>query len=350
MRTPWRTRLGILAALSLVLAACGDDDGGDDDASSETTEAAGDGDTTTTAPEDEGDDEPAELTTLKVGILPIADMAPLYLGMDLGYFEEEGLVIEPEFAQGGAAIVPAVLNDEFQIGFSNNVSLMLARQNGVPIQVIANAVYAASEDAGADAPNAIMVAPDSGIESLEDLAGKTVAITTLNNLGDVTVRATLENNGVDSASVQFVEMPFPDMNGAIESGAVDAAWLAEPFITMGEGMGFMSLADPMYETYPGQSIALFFAAEAWLADNPEIAQAFQRAMERSLEAAADDPDAAREIITTYSQSPPEVIDQIALASWGPEIDVDSLVEVGRLAAEFGVLESEPDIDALIWEP
>lgn len=345
MARTWKVLIALLASMALLAAACGDDADGDD--------AADDTESTTTAPaDDEGDDEePAgELTTLKVGILPIADMAPLYLGMDRGYFEEEGLVIEPEFAQGGAAIVPAVLSDEFQIGFSNNVSLMLARQNGVPIQVIANAVYAADEDLGQDAPNAIMVAPDSGIASLEDLAGKTVAITTLNNLGDVTVRATLENNGIDSSTVEFVEMPFPDMNAALESGDVDAAWLAEPFITMGKGMGFTNLADPMYETYPGQSIALFFAAEQWLADNAEVAEAFQRAIERSLQAAADEPDAAREIIKTYSQSPAEVIDVIALAAWGPEIDVDSLVEVGSLATQFGVLDEEPDIDALIWTP
>jgi NitT/TauT family transport system substrate-binding protein len=343
MRNPWKILLGILAALSLVLAACGDDDG---EAADETTTTEAAAETTTT---EAADDEEMEVVTLKIGILPIGDMAPLYLGMDLGYFEEEGLIIEPEFAQGGAAIVPAVLSNEFQIGFSNNVSLMLARQNDVPIQVVANAVYAASEVADKN-PNAIMVTPDGGITSLEDLANATVAVTTLNNLGEVTVRATLENNGIDSSNVQFVEMPFPDMNGALESGAVDAAWLAEPFITAGMGMGFTSLADPMYETYPGQSIALFFAAESWLADNADVAERFIRAMERSLQAAADDPEAAREIIKTYSPAPPAVIDQIALASWGPDINVDSLEEIGRLATEFGVLSAEPDIDALIWSP
>lgn len=343
MSRTWKVLIALFASMVLLLAACGDDSGDDDDDAGGTTTVPADGGS------DDGD-EPAELTTLKVGILPIADMAPLYLGMDRGYFEEEGLVIEPEFAQGGAAIVPAVLNDEFQIGFSNNVSLMLARQNGVPIQVVANAVFAADEDLGADAPNAIMVTPASGISSLEDLADATVAVTTLNNLGDVTVRATLENAGIDSSDVQFVEMPFPDMNGALESGAVDAAWLAEPFITMAEGMGFTSLADPMYESFPGQSIALFFAAEDWLADNADVAERFVRAMERSLQAADDEPDAARAIIATYSQTPPEVLEQIALASWGPEINVESLEAVGAQALSFGVLSEAPDIDALIWTP
>ncbi len=349
MRFTWRHLLAILAVLGLVLTACGDDDG--DAADDTTTTTAADDTTTTTAGgDDEGDDEEVETVTLKVGILPIGDMAPLYLGMDLGYFEEEGLVIEPEFAQGGAAIVPAVLSNEFQIGFSNNVSLMLARQNGVPIQVVANAVYAAPEDGTEDNPNAIMVTGDSGITSLADLAGKTVAVTTLNNLGEVTVRATLENAGVDSSTVEFVEMPFPEMNGALESGAVDAAWHAEPFITIGKGQGFISLADPMAASSPGQSIALFFAAEEWLAENADVAARFVRAMERSLQAAADDPDAAREIIKTYSPAPPEIIDQIALASWGPDINVESLREIGRLAAEYGVLDAEPDIDGMIWTP
>jgi NitT/TauT family transport system substrate-binding protein len=342
MRFTWRYLLAILAVMGLVLAACGDDDDDGDDAAP-TTE-------TTAAPDeaDEGD-EPIETVTLRVGILPIADMAPLYLGIELGYFEEEGLIIEPEFAQGGAAIVPGVLSGEFQFGFGNYVSLMLARQNDVPVQIVTNGVNGASEIADKN-PNAILVDPDGDIATLEDLANATVAVTTLNNVGEVTVRATLENNGIDSSNVQFVEMPFPDMNAALESGAVDAIWLAEPFITMGLGMGFTSLADPMYETYPGMTIAVFFAAEDWLAGNADVAARFARAMERSLQAAADDPDAAREIIKTYSASPPEVIDQIALANWAPDINVDSLSEIGALALEYGVISEEPDLDALIWSP
>ena len=76
----------LAAAAVLLIAGCGDDGGGSGGGS-------GGG----------GDEGPV---TLKVGVIPIADVAPLYLGMDKGFFEEEGLKIEPQLAEGGAAIVP----------------------------------------------------------------------------------------------------------------------------------------------------------------------------------------------------------------------------------------------------
>src|SRR5262245_35081176 len=69
--------------------------------------------------------EAAKPVTLTVGVLPIGDLAPLYLGMDKGFFEEEQLTIKPAVAEGGAAVVPAVMSGDDQIGFSNVTSLML---------------------------------------------------------------------------------------------------------------------------------------------------------------------------------------------------------------------------------
>ena len=77
--------LAIAIVCMAFVAACGDDEGGGG--------GGGGGDT-------------AEVTTLKVGVIPIADVAPLYLGVEQGFFEEENLKIEPQLAEGGAAIVP----------------------------------------------------------------------------------------------------------------------------------------------------------------------------------------------------------------------------------------------------
>ena len=65
--------------------------------------------------------------------------------------------------------MPAVLNDDYQF-VGNYVSLMLARQNGVGVQIVTNVVNGAdTEDRGT---NALLVKADSGITSVEDLAGQ----------------------------------------------------------------------------------------------------------------------------------------------------------------------------------
>jgi NitT/TauT family transport system substrate-binding protein len=311
-------------------AACGDDDDGGDDAASKTTGSGGD-----------------ELTPIKVGILPIADLAPLYHGIAEGIFEEEGLDVTTEIGQGGAALVPSVMEGDYQFAFGNYVSLMLARQNGVEVQIASNLVNGAdTEDRGT---NALLVKADSGIDGLEDLAGKKFAVSTLNNIAEVTIRTTLREAGVDDADIEFVELAFPTMNDAVSKGDVDVAWQAEPFVTLGEASGLVSLADPMFGTMPSMPLAGFFASESWLADHPDEAEAFIRALTRSIEAAEDD-EAMRTAIADNTETPPDVVEKLALANWDAELDTEALGEVASLAVDYEVLTEEPDLDELVWSP
>ena len=326
-----RLGLGLLLVLGMTAAACGGDD---DDAGGDSS-----GDTGASSSE--------ELTPIKVGILPIADLAPLYNGIEQGFFEEEGLDVTTEVGQGGAALVPAVQSGEYQLAFGNYVSLMLARQNGVDVQIVSNVVSGA--DTADRGTNGLLVAPDSGIESIDDLAGKTFAVTTLDNVAEVNIRTTLREHDVDDSDIDFVELPFPDMNAAVESGDVDVAWQAEPFITLGEADGLVSVADPMYETTPSMPLAGMFASQSWLEDNPDLADAFYRAMQRSLEAASDD-DAMRDAIAGNTETPPEVVAELALANWQADLDEDKLALVGQLATDYEILDAEPDVDELVWTP
>jgi NitT/TauT family transport system substrate-binding protein len=284
-----------------------------------------------------------DLTPITVGILPIADLAPLFYGIDEGYFAEEGLDVTLEVGQGGAALVPAVVTGEYQFAFGNYVSLMLARQNDVGVQIVVNVVDGAErEDRGT---NGLLVDPER-FGAIDELAGATFAVTTLSNVAEVTIRTTLRNAGVDDSDIEFVELGFPDMNAAVESGDVDVAWQAEPFVTLGEAAGLVNIVDPMYGTTPSMPLAGMFASESWLGDNPELADAFHRAMTRSLEASTDE-EAMRATIAANTQTPPEIVEQIALANWNPELDTEKLATVADLAVEYGILDVEPDFDTLV---
>lgn len=337
--------------MGMLLAGCGGDEADEPTDGGETPTATDEA--TTTAPSTPTDDATTadgggdgELTPITVGILPIADLAPLYHAIDQGYFEEEGLDVTMEIGQGGAALVPAVINGDYQFAFGNYVSLMLARQNNVGVSIVQNIVDGAeSPDRGT---NALLVGADSGIEDVEGLAGKRFAVSTLNNVAEVTIRTTLRNAGVDDSGIDFVELPFPDMNGAVEAGEVDVAWQAEPFVTLGESAGLVNIVDPMHGTMPSMPLAGMFASDQWLTDNPDLAEAFIAGLRRGMED-ADDEAAMQAAIVANTQTDEGLAEQIALANWNPDLDSDKLAEIGALATEYGILDAEPDMEMLVWQ-
>jgi NitT/TauT family transport system substrate-binding protein len=325
-----RTRPSLLAAvlvtlLALIAASCG----GEDDSGAPPGGGGG----------------PVKL---KVGILPIADVAPIWYGMSKGFFAAENLEIETVPGQGGAALVPSVMSGEYQFAFGNVVTLMLARQQGVPVKVVSNLVNGAERaDRGT---NALLVAPGKGINSVRDLAGKKFAVTTLRNAGEVTIKATLRKAGADISNVQFAEFPFPNMNAMVQQGQVDVAWQAEPFITLGKDAGLQVITDPMFDTMPDLTIASMFASEEYIASNGDVVERFKRAMARSIDAAKADEPGIRETIGKNTQIPAPVVPRIALANWDAEVNRASIDRQSSLAKEFGILEEDVSADDLLWSP
>jgi NitT/TauT family transport system substrate-binding protein len=291
-----------------------------------------------------GTAEESQPTTLKVGVLPIGDLAPLYLGMDQGFFEEENLTIEPAVAEGGAAVVPAVMSGDNQIGFSNVVSLMIARSQNLPIKPIAPGVAAAAtEEEAWDA----LLSPPGGVTDLTQLAGKKVSVNTLKNLPEVAVRNSLEKAGVDSTKVEFVEIPFPDVAAALESKRVDAAFAVEPFVGSAMAAGSQKLAEPFEEIAPNLTIAEYFTTEQYAQENADVVEGFTRAMTKSLEFAAQNPDEVRRIITTYTRTPPEAAQNMALPAWTTEVDAAGMATLVELSKKYGVLTEDVDVDTFV---
>lgn len=126
------------------------------------------------------------ITTVKLGLIPIVDVAPVYLGQKKGFYSKHGLKLQISNASGGAAIVPGVASGQFQFGFSNVTSLLLAQSSGVPIKAVSNGI-ASTGVAGKDFA-AIAVKKGSSIKSAKDLEGKKVAINTLKNINESAVR------------------------------------------------------------------------------------------------------------------------------------------------------------------
>ncbi|MFI5675449.1 ABC transporter substrate-binding protein [Streptomyces cellulosae] len=321
-----RRVLGLGAVLITILGAAGC---GSSDSGSGGSSASGGGGT----------------TTVKVGIIPIVDVAPLYLGQREGFFSSRGIKLETVSAQGGAAIIPGVVSGQFQFGFSNTTSLMVAQVKGVPVTSVANGA-ATNGKVGADVTG-VAVRKDSTVKSAKDLAGHTVAVNTLQNIGDTTVRESVRRAGGDPAGVKFVEIPFDQMPAALDGGRVDAAWMGEPAQTIAKAQGARIVASPFAETDPKLTVATYFTSTRLAEQKPDLVKRFTEAVTESLRYASAHPDEARQILPTYTRISGDILKNLTLPSWPPQVDMASLEKLASLSEKDGLFGGKkPDLDSL----
>jgi NitT/TauT family transport system substrate-binding protein len=282
--SPQRRRLAgaaaVIAASALALAACSSDSGG---GSGTGTEAASGGGGT---------------TQITVGVIPIVDVAPIYLGVKQGFFTDEGLDVKLETAQGGAAIVPAVTSGQYQFGFSNSTSLILATSSGLKLKAVTEGVSTTGVD-GKDF-GGVIVPADSDITSAKDLEGKTVAVNTLNNINPPTINKAVRDAGGDPSTIKYTELGFPDIVAAVKKGDVDAGQVVEPFLTQAEDQGMKDVLSNYVATDPDLTISMYFTSQQYAQQHADVVTKFTTAMNKSLEYADGHADEVRTILGTYT--------------------------------------------------
>jgi NitT/TauT family transport system substrate-binding protein len=294
-----------------------------------------------------GGGEAGKPATLKVGVIPIADVAPLYLGREKGFFKAEKLTIKPQLAAGGAAITPAVVSGDEQFGFSNTISLLIAASKNLPLQIVSQGVLGGknASEAWAD-----LLVPKSASSDPKALEGKTIAVNTLNNICEVAIKASLEKKGVAVDKLKFTEVPFPDMNAALDTGRVDGACAVEPFVSQGKA-GKSKGIDPFYvNTAPDLTVATYFTSKQYADKNPDVVDRFVRAMNKSLDYAQSHPAEVRKVLLTYTKIPPAAAQKIKLPIWRQDLNEPTIEKLSSLSKKYGLIKEQPKLDDLIRSP
>ena len=190
-----------------------------------------------------------DLLPMKVSYLPIMDLQQLYVAWEKGFFEDEGLKVEGQVAQGGAVSQTLVESGSVDLGWTAVVPLSQAYAKGFDFVFVAPGVFVDStnrKEVG------IIVKKDSPMESFKDLEGKKIAILALKALPHLAILTLADYYGVDPKTLKFVEVPVPSIVAAVKEGAVDAGHIAEPFIAASEAEGITRL---LYAGYYPPEIA-----------------------------------------------------------------------------------------------
>jgi NitT/TauT family transport system substrate-binding protein len=224
------------------------------------------------------------------------------------------------------------------------VSVLLAQSKKLPIKIVAPGTFVrtkAKDDFSA------IIAKKGGPRSAKDLEGKTLAVNTLKNVNDITVKESLRKQGVDGSKVRLLEVDFPDMVGAVQKGRVDAAFAIEPFVTQGLSAGLSVVTRPYVGTKPGLQIGCYFTSEQYLAKNKDAVTRFQEGVAETAKSVTDDPAGFRAFLPKAAKIPPAAAKKIVLPAWKAKSDPASIALTAELMQRYGVTKSKPDPESAL---
>lgn len=278
--------------------------------------------------------------TVNVGIIPLTSTSALMLGVKKGFFDQENLKVVTHQAQSGAALVPAVASGQYQFAFSNNLSLILAYSKGLPVRIVRSANTAGSDPSPTE--ESLVVSKSSGITSPKQLAGKTIALDSLNNTPQIAVMTTLKKAGVDPKSVKFVELGYPDMPQALKQGRVAAADISEPTLTVAKQQGLVSIANPYRDLAEGLPLSSWFTTQKFIDSNSDVVKRFDAAVDKSNNYAQKHPDEVRSVAASTFKVDPKLAKAEALPEFPagtPPLNI--LKKLANAAVEFGIMPKAP---------
>ncbi|MFC5929441.1 ABC transporter substrate-binding protein [Cryobacterium melibiosiphilum] len=277
---------------------------------------------------------------VKVGYFPLAHTASVVNADEEGLFEAQGLDVELIQTGGGAAAITTLVSGSIDITYSNYTSALLAAEKGLPVMLVA-----ANDVGGAD--HGIFVTSDSAIGTAADLSGKTFAVNNLQNVGTLAVYALLEDAGVDPTDVSLVEMPYPDMQAALERGAVDAIWQVEPFQSGALAAGFVKLSDMFTGTMADIPVAGWVTTKKFAEENPEAISAFQIAISESGEDLQGHRERFVELVPTFTKVPVAVVEQMELPVFESDLNLERLQQTADLLKKYEITKTSVDVNSLV---
>lgn len=269
--------------------------------------------------------------TIRIATLPIENAAQVFYAKDMGYFAAAGLDADIQQMLGGPAIAAAIASGAVDIGYSAVDTLATLHDKNIPLAVIAPATEYVSPTTARIA--ALMLPANSSVHQAKDLSGKVIAVPVLQSLGETAVRVWLDQNGGDSSTIKFVEIPYPAMPVALDTGRIAAAWVVEPFLSVAKKNGRV-----LSYGFDGISkrflISAWFTTPKWATDHPDLVSRFAAVMHETAVWANKVPEKSGEILAKYTKVDPAAIRTMARTHFGEQLTAASMQPLIDVAAKY----------------
>lgn len=288
------------------------------------------------------------LTTLTVASIAAPDWSVVKLAMAKGYFRAHGVNLTFVPMNSLPQEIPLMVSGHLEIGYGGDVAALEAVSHGLKLQIIGALERDVRRPQGS--ASEVVVAHKSGITSLKQLTGKTVAVNALGTPFEYWTMAAIDAAGGDSAKVHFIAIPFTAQAHALASGQVDAIATGQPFSSEAVAAGGRSLGDP-FMVADGTKTPVF---SYWLA-TPSVVKAhraalagFMAAMREAYAYANSHPAVAQRYISQVtSLSPAQVRADIPLPFWTAQVVAETIQKDDRMLVRYHVISKPVDVGSVI---
>ena len=276
---------------------------------------------------------------VRIGYIPTDSFAALFLLGDR-HLPAAGVTVEMVRLAGGPEILSQVATGQLQIGAAGmGAAGFNAVASNLPVE------FVAPQHSGflADYFTVRKATWGKDIKRIADLRGKPIALNIRGAAVEWMLEEALKTDGLTLKDVQIKLMPFPDMVPALESGAVEAGIVSEPFPTLAEekGVALRPLQRPA--SAKATPITAVFWNKDWASKNPELAHTVMTAyLKAARDLALDNGWKSPrniEVMTKYTSAKADVIAKARAHVIDANLESDPAVleSMQKLAGEMGYL-------------
>lgn len=223
--------------------------------------------------------------------------APMYVSIEKGYFEDNGIDIELLLTPGADKVTAAVLSGDADIGFCGSEATIYVYKNGEKDYLKTFAQLTQKDGAF------IVSRKKYDNFTLDDLKGKTVIGGRAGGMPEMVFEWALKENGINPKTDLEIDtsVAFPAMSGAFISGNSDFVTLFEPNATEVEQQGFGYVLESVGSLGGNVPYTSFSARKSYIKKNQETIKNFTKAIQKGLDYVAthSDKEVAETILNQF---------------------------------------------------
>jgi len=230
---------------------------------------------------------------------------PVYVAQEKGFFSKHNVEVEIiELLAGGPTALQVISGGSAEVCASSYMAVINARVQGLPVMAISDIQSAIGEQALEE----FFVRKDSGINSIADLKGKSIAINLVKSSFHYTWIMALADVGLTEDDVEFVVLSFDQQELALANGSVDAIGVMQPYVGSAKQNEEIKTLYTALDVFGEKQFTAHVINNDWAENHPKQVDGFVAAIAETVAWIEANQEEAKVIISKYTGVATENID------------------------------------------